>query len=239
MIIFDGVSIDSVAPVAIEDIKVSPIRLSPIVRPRAINWGSEFVRMRGGERTISVTFSLLQQNMIERQESIINIAKWAKSDAEHNLELPIDHMRYLTCVCTERPEPSTRVWWENKLRLVFTCFSNPYWSSKAVKTFYLSDANPLTVFIQGDAPPRMRITRANTSGGTMVRAFTVDGETISFNSSLPTGTLRIDVNNQIATVGNNSAMQYYEPTSTFFIPHTGSQTIQAANTYFYYRERWQ
>jgi hypothetical protein len=42
MIVFDGVSIDSVAPVMIEDIKVSPIRYNPVVRPRAIRFGSEF-----------------------------------------------------------------------------------------------------------------------------------------------------------------------------------------------------
>ena len=127
MIVFDGVTLDSVAPVAVEDIRVSPIRYNPVVRPRAIRFGSEFVRMGGGERTITVSLAVLDKNKITRHEAFMNLSAWAKTDKEYKLELPTDPTRYLFCVCTAKPEPSTRAWWENKLKLVFTCYENGVW----------------------------------------------------------------------------------------------------------------
>ena len=58
MIVFDGVTLESIANVMIEDIRVSPIKYNAVVRPRAVRFGSEFVRMGGGERTVSITFAL-------------------------------------------------------------------------------------------------------------------------------------------------------------------------------------
>ena len=55
MIVYNGVSIDSVAPVMIEDIRVAPIRYNPVSRPRAIRFGSEWVRMGGGDRTVTIS----------------------------------------------------------------------------------------------------------------------------------------------------------------------------------------
>ena len=47
MIIFNGVSLDSVGDIRVEDIRVSPIPYNPVTRPRAIRFGSEFIRMGG------------------------------------------------------------------------------------------------------------------------------------------------------------------------------------------------
>ena len=44
MIIFDGVDIQSVAGVKIEDVRGSPIDFAPVSRPRAVSAGSYFVR---------------------------------------------------------------------------------------------------------------------------------------------------------------------------------------------------
>lgn len=235
MIVFDGVSLDSVAKVDIDDVYVSPIQYDFITRPRAIRAGSDFVRSRAGARTITITFALLDDNMVNRQKSIMAITQWAKNDKEYKLELPGHPEHYLVATCTERPNPSLRQWWEGSLRLVFTCFDNPYWNSKYEKR-YAGTSTPTTIFVQGDAPPIVRIYRRNAS--TFVRSFTIDSETISFNDSLPQGNLYIYLNDQTATVGDASAMQYFVPTSTFPTPHTGSQDI-TGQAYFYYRERWQ
>lgn len=232
MIIYNGVSIDSIAPVSIEDIKVSPIRLSPIVRPRAINWGSEFVRMGGGERTITITFAILENNSVIRHESFLNITKWAKSDKEYRLELPLDNIRFLSCVCTEKPEPSTRAWWENKLRLVFTCYTNPYWTSKNEKTVACGTA----FSVLGDALPLMRITRT-LSGAASNQSYSNSVQTMTF-TTIPAGDMVIDLNAQTAAVGNTSIMQYYQPSGSFIIPALGAQTITGTGTVSY-RERWE
>ena len=232
MIVFDGITLESVAPVKIEDIRVSPIKYNPVVRPRAIRFVADFVRMGGGERTVSVTFSLPVMNNVVRNEYLMNIRQWAKSDKEYRMELPVDPLRYLTCVCTAKPEPSTRQWWENKLRLVFTCYENPYWTSKGEKTVACG-----TQFVAlGDAPPLTQIKRALNSSASN-QSYSDGTNTMTF-STIPAGNLVIDLNNQTAAVGNTDIMQYYQPSGSFIIPKAGVQTITGTGT-VYFRERWE
>jgi phage-related protein len=232
MIVFDGVSIDSVAPVMIEDIKVSPIRYNPVVRPRAIRFGSEFVRMVGGERTVVVTFAILEKNKVLRQEAFRNLSMWAKTDKEYKIELPQDPLRYLQCVCTGKPEPSTRAWWENKLRVTFTCCSNPYWTDKAEK----SVACGTSFFVHGDAPPLMQVRRTLSSAASS-QSYGDGTHTMTFGT-IPAGEMVIDANEQTAVVGNNSIMQYYQPAGAFIVPKVGANNITGTGT-VYYRERWE
>ena len=232
MIVFNGVSINSVANVKIEDIRVSPIAYNPVARPRAIRFGSDFVRMGGGTRTVDILFAVLDDNKVTRQEAFLNLAKWARSDAEYMLELPQDPNKYLMCVCTSKPDPSTRAWWENKLKLVFTCFDNPYWTSKAEK----SVACGTQFNVLGDAPPLMRIERTLSSSASN-QSYSNGSETMTF-STISSGNMVIDLNNQTAKVGSNSIMQYYQPSGSFIIPKTGTQTITGTGT-VKYKERWE
>ena len=83
MIIYDGVSIESVADVKIEDVRVSPIQFDEVTHPRAIRGGSDFVRSRAGTRTVAVTFALLDDDQINRQKKLDAISMWAKNDKEY------------------------------------------------------------------------------------------------------------------------------------------------------------
>lgn len=232
MIVFNGVALESVAPVSIEDIRVSPIKYSPVVRPRAVRFGSEFVRMGGGERTITLSFALLERNTVARQEHLRALSMWAKTDAEHRLELLTDPSKYLTCVCTSKPEPSVRAWWENKLKLTFTCYENPYWTAKEEKSVACGTA--FTVI--GDAPPLMRIERSLGSAASN-QTYSNGAQAMTF-STIPAGSMVIDLNSQTAKVGASSIMQYYQPSGSFLIPRTGTQTISGTGT-VKYRERWE
>lgn len=232
MIVYNGVSLDSVGDIRIEDIKVSPIRYNPVVRPRAIRFGSDFVRMGGGDRTITVSFACLEKNAIVRHETLMNLSKWARTDAEYRIELPTDPNNYLVCVCTSKPEPSTRAWFENKLRLVFTCYNNPYWTSKQEKSVACGTA--FTVL--GDAPPFMRIER--TLGSSASSQSYSDGTNTMTFSTIPAGDMVIDLNNQTARVGTTSIMQYYQASGFFILPKTGTQTITGTGT-VKYRERFE
>lgn len=232
MIVFNGVALESVANVKIDDIRVSPIKLNPVARGRAIRFGSEFVRMGGGERTVTITFALLDRNEVNRHAAIMAISQWAKTDAEYRLELPNEPNRYLTCVCTSKPEPSTRQWWESKLRLVFTCYDNPYWTSKNEKS--VSCGTSFNVL--GDAPPLMTITRTLTSTASN-QTYSNGTQSMTF-TTVPSGTMTIDLNRQTAAVGSSSIMQYYNPSGRFIIPKTGTQTISGTGT-VNYKERWE
>lgn len=232
MIFYGGVSIESVAPVMIEDIKVSPIKYNPVVRQRAVRFGADFVRMGGGERKIVITFAILDKSQVNRQEAFIALSKWAKTDAEYKLELPEDPARYLMCVCTGKPEPSTRAWWENKLRLTFSCYDNPYWTAKAEKTVACGTAfNAL-----GSAPPLMQIKRTLSSAASS-QSYSDGTHTMTF-STIPAGNMVIDANRQTAQVGSTSIMGYYQPSGSFIVPKVGAQTITGTGT-VYYRERWE
>ena len=232
MIVFDGVSLESIAGVMVEDVRVNPIDYDPVTRPRAMQGGSDFVRNRAGTRTIAITFALLDDNKVSRQNALMAISQWAKTDQEYRLDLPGHPDHYLMAVCTSKPEPSLRQWWESKLRLVFTCYDNPYWNSVKEK----SVACGTTFWALGDAPPLMRI--ENTFGSEASnQSYTMGGKTITF-STIPAGNLVIDLNRQTAVVGSSSIMQYYNVNSRFPIPKPGTITVTGTGT-VKYRERWQ
>lgn len=233
MIIFDGVDMQSVANVKIEDVRVSSIQYAPLARARSSSAGSVFVRNRAASRTVTVTFALLKENRNTRQAALDAINAWAKTDQEYRLELPGHPDHYLMAVCTQKPEPSLRQWWEPKLRLVFSCFDDPFWNAKVEKSVACGTA----FYALGDAPPRMRIERTLSSAASN-QAYAMDGHTMTF-STIPAGDMVIDLDptKQTAKVGTTSIMQYYTMTSRWIIPRTGQQTITGTGT-VKYRERF-
>jgi phage-related protein len=232
MIIYNGVDLTETVPVMIEDIAVSPIELYPVARRRAIEFGSEFVRMSGGNRNITITFALLENDPAERENLLQTLRDWANIGAEGTLELPEFENRHLECAVTMLPDHSYRKWWENKLRLQFTCFNNPYWTSNE-----LIEVPCGTVFsIGGSAKPLMTIeyrgnkplTNQTFNNGTCAMTF----------STIPAGSLVIDLNRQTAAIGGTSIMQYYTPISNWIVPKVGAnQRITGVGT-IKYRERW-
>ena len=230
MITFNGIPISSIAPVMIEDIRVSPIALNPVARERAVQGGAEFVRMRDGSRTVSITFALLEDDPVVRAAHLEHLRTWAKRDKEYPLMIYTVPGKYLTAVCTGFPEPSIRQWWESKLRITFTCFDNPYWTSLAERSVPCG-----TAFVAlGDAPPLMRIEHIQTAASALT--YSLDGRTMTF-SQVPSGNLVIDLNRQTAAVDALSIMSTYTFTSRFLIPRTGTQTITGTGT-VKFRERW-
>lgn len=232
MIVFDGISLNSVAGVKIKDVQVFPIEYDEVTRPRAVRAGSDFVRSRAGTRKVQITFGLLDDNMINRQAALLAISQWAKNNKEYKLELPGHPDYYLMALCTDKPEPSLRQWWESKLKLVFTCIENPFWNAKYEK----SVACGTQFNVLGDAPPLMRIERTLGSAASN-QSYALDGRTMTF-SSIPAGSMVIDLDNQTAYVGSSDIMQYYNVNSKFLIPRTGVQIISGTGT-VKYRERWQ
>lgn len=233
MIVFDGISLNSVAGIKVKDVQVSPIQYDEVTRPRAIRSGSDFVRSRAGTRTVVITFALIEENDINRQAALLAISQWAKNDKEYRLDLPGHPEHYLMAICTDKPEPSLRQWWESKLRLVFTCYNNPYWNAKDEKSVACGTA----AYIFGDAPPLMRIERTVSGSAASNQTYSLDGRSMTF-SSIPVGNMVIDLDNQTASVGNTDIMQYYIVNSRFLVPRTGSVNIAGTGT-VKYRERWQ
>lgn len=236
MIVFNGVALEQVAPVKVVDILVSPIQMSAVARQRPVTWGADFVRMSGGSRTVSIEFALLTDDRETRQNQLAAITRWARSDVPGRLEIPNRRGVYLEAICTALPEPSLRQWWESKLRVVFTTYDNPYWTSVGEK----SAACGTQFTVLGDAPPLMRIERTLSSAVSSTQTYSNGSESMSF-SAIPAGNMVIDLNRQTAAVTNGttttSIMNNYSFASSFLIPRTGAQTITGTGT-VKWRERW-
>lgn len=230
MILFDGVDLQDIAPVKIDDIRVSPISTSPQTRQR-VGFGQDWVRMTGSERTVTVTFALLDDDRDRRHSLLEAIKEWAQPYQEKMLQLPMDATRHLDCRCTGYPEPSYRQWWESKLRLVFTTFENPYWTAN--DETQVPCGTPFS--IGGTAPPLITISRRLTSK-VANQTFSANGHSMFFEQ-IPAGNLVIDLNKQTAAVSGTSIMMYFGKTSRFIQPVTGNITIAGTGTVTY-RERW-
>lgn len=231
MILFNDVAMESIAPVMIEDIRVSPIPLNVTARQRPLNAGADFVRVVGGTRTVAITFGLLTQEPNARQAQLMALTQWARSEQPGRLELPYHSGVHLLALATNLPEPSTRQWWENKLRLVFTCY-DPYWRSNMGRSCACGTA--FTVL--GDAPPLMQIRHTFDASASDV-AYADGADTMTF-SEIPAGDLVIDLNAQTAAVDGESIMGAYVYGSHFLRPQTGTQTVTGTGT-VYWRERWE
>lgn len=232
MIEFNGIGLESIAPVKIDDIEVSPIRMNATARQRPIRWGADFVRMTGGSRTVTITFALLTMDANLRRQQLDQITAWARSDQPQKLTLPTFPGVYLECICTELPAPSMRQWYQDKMRIVFTTYDNPYWTSENEKS--VACGTQFTAL--GNAEPLMRVERTLASAAAS-QAYSNGEETMTF-SSIPAGNLVIDLNRQTAAVDGQSIMQYYTFSSAFILPRTGAQTITGTGTVIW-RERWE
>lgn len=232
MIRFNNVDLTETLPVKIEDIVVSPIQLNPVARPRPIQYGAEFVRMSGGTRNVTVTFALLDIDISEREQFLQDLRNWASIGAEYTLELPQFTNRHLECAATMLPDHSFRKWWENKLKIQFTCFNNPFWTSNELIEVPCGN----TFSIGGSAQPLMTIER---NGVTPLSNVTyTNGESAMTFSSIPAGNLVIDLNRQTAAVSGTSIMQYYNPLSVWIVPKVGAYQYINGNGVIKYRERW-
>ena len=232
MIKFNNKDMTDLFPVKIEDIAVSPVRLSPVARQRATGAGAVFVRQHVGTRTVTISFALLDMDIDNREQTMLDLEAWAYTETEKTLVLPQFDTRHLECICTQFPDHSYRKWWENKLRLVFTCFDNPFWTSNDL----IEVKCGATFSVGGTAPPLMTIER---NGSSVLRSqvYATKSESMTFDT-IPGGALVIDLNRQTAAIGKTSIMQYYLPSSKWITPKVGANQYITGNGVVKYRERW-
>ena len=230
MIVFNGVDLENIAPVKIDDISVGQIQITPTAQQR-VGFGQDFVRMTGGNRNITITFALLEYDLNERYKLLESIKEWAQPFKEGILSLPMYEKAHFDVRCTAFPEPSYREWWENNLRLIFTTFENPYLTSDDE---IRAQCN-VPFAIGGTAPPLMKITRRLTNK-VANQTYSANGKSMFF-TQIPAGNLTIDLNKQTADVSGTSIMQYFSQTSKFIEPVTGNLNITGNGTIIY-RERW-
>ena len=229
MIVFNGMALENIAPVKIEDIRVSPIIQTPVARDRPITAGMTFVRSHEGTRTVSITFAIIEQDLDLRQKHIEAVTAWALSDKPAPMLLPFRTGKYIEVICTGLPEPSTRQWWESRLNLTFTAY-DPYFYDLTEKS--AECGNEFTV--RGNALPKMRIEATLDESGDL--EFSDGTNTMEFEG-VAAGDVVIDLNRQTAKVGSTSIMDKFTFTSRFIPPKLGTMTITGDGT-VKWREAW-
>lgn len=231
MITLNGIDLEEIAPVKIDDIRVSPIGLNPVARQRAVTWGQDFVRTHGASRTVTITFAILDMDKDERYQFISDITSWARVGEKSQIRLPMMPDCHLDVSCTGLPEPSYRMWWESKLRLTFTTFENPYWTSNNEITAGCNQ----DITIGGNAPPLMRIERT-LSTSSANQSYSCGDQNMLF-SQIPAGNLVIDLNNKISAVSGTNIDHLLTPTSEYITPANGTIRIKGVGSVVY-NERW-
>ena len=230
MIIYKGMALESIAPVKIEDIRVSPIIQTPVARDRPVNAGMTFIRAHEGTRTVGITFAIMEQDFAARQQYIEAITAWALSDRPAPLILPFHTGKALDVICTGLPEPSTRQWWESRLNVNFTAY-DPFFYAMTEKTEDCGTA----FFVRGNAAPKMQIAATLAESGDLTYS---DGTNTMAFTGVPAGDLLIDLSKQTAQVDGVSIMDKFGFTSQFIIPKLGAMTITGTGT-VKWREAWQ
>ena len=231
MIYFNGTALERVAPVMVEDIRISPIQRTVTARQRPVIGGADFVRVRDGARTVTINFGLPVDDPDARQAALVAISRWAATDQEGRLVLPHKDGKFLSCICTNLQEPSMRQWWESRLNIIFTTYDNPYFTSIAERAVGCGTQ----LVTGGDAMPLMRI-EATLIDESSDLTYSNGAQTMSF-TGVPAGELVIDLNRQTATLDGDSIMDKYVFGGDFITPRIGAQTITGTGTVLW-RERW-
>ena len=230
MIYFNGRALESVAPVKIEDIRVSPIIQAPVARDRPIRGGAAFIRQHDGIRTVNITFAILEQDYDKRQRYIEAVTMWAlQAEEPAAMNLPYHRNRTLYVVCTGLPEPSARQWWESRLNLTFTAY-DPYFYDITEKSAECG----VPFYVGGNAAPKMRIEKTMSASGNLTYS---DGTNTMQFTGVAAGNVVIDLTKQTAQEGGLSIMDKFALTSRFIVPHTGYITITGTGI-VRWREAW-
>lgn len=230
-LIFDGVDIETISPVKIIDITVGQPKQSVVTAPRPISPGQAFIRSTYTTRVITVQFALLITSPIEREAALQALRAWAHPGQPGTLTVDSRPGQSITAVCTGLPDPSMRQWWEDKLKITFTCY-DPLFVDITEQTA----ASGAQAVVLGDAPPLAYLTIDVGSGYNTVTV--TDGtRTLTLSGQMSAGTITIDLEHEKITHsvdGNISSLLTL--TSRFPQLKIGINTITGA--ILHYKPRW-
>jgi predicted phage tail component-like protein len=231
MVLFNGVSLEDVAPVIIGNvfIPLPPIRSEWQDKP--VSSGSRFVRKKYDKREIKIEFCLPVVDADERADYINAIARWANSDAPLALELSKRPGKYIMATVSKLHSPSTGEWWE-KLSIEFTA-CDPFFidlSESAV-------ACGLPFQVNGDDPASGYILNTNTTS-VVDPEWTLDADqSVALDGTIAAGTIKVDLDKKTVTLDDVSQMANLTLQSRFFELTPGLHTITGDGRLLY-MQRW-
>lgn len=234
MVEYNGVTLESVAPVRIIDIVLSPPAVTVTAQSHALTDGARFVRCKRGERTVTITFALLTEDYAARRAQLAAITAWASSSALAPLSIITEPGGYLQAICTAYPAQSGRQFWE-VLTLTFTAYDPRF---IGCVEYTLPVLRP--VIVAHNEPPLMRIEQDITTSISSP-SWALEDSKLQLSGAVGVGRLVIDFERQTITLNGQSIMNQFTIDSRFFVLKQGANTVictGGAGGTLYWRERW-
>lgn len=234
MVEFNGVDMSDVAPVLLLDIAVASPAVQATTQSRPLSDGTSFVRRTRGERTVAVSFVLMEQHAEKRRNALAALTAWLASPHPLPLRTTPEENGYLLAVCTRYPDQSSRQYWE-ALEIVFTAFDPAYRS-------LAENVQPVDspVMVARSEPPLMRIEQRIDQPLTAPR-WTLGSAHLELTGTVGVGQLIIDFDQQTILLNGQSALRQLTIDSVFFTLNQGANRIVCtggAGGTLYWRERW-
>ena len=234
MVEYNGVTLESVAPVRIIDIALGSPAVAITAQSHALADGARFLRRKRGERTVTITFVLLTDDYAARRTQLAAITAWASSSVPAPLCIATEPGGYLQAVCTTYPSQSSRQFWE-VLTLAFTA-CDPRFVGCAEYTLPVSRP----VIVVHNEPPMMHIEQ-DVSASISNPSWALGAHKLQLSGSVGVGRLVIDFERQTITLNDQSIMNQLTIVSRFFMMKQGANAIACtggAGGILYWGEWW-
>lgn len=233
MVEFDGVQIESVAPVKLDDVFISAPSVELTTQSVPLMDGVRFVRSKRGTRTVTVPFAVMEDNEEIRRNHIKAVTEWATSKGLCTLRTSQEKNGYLLAVCSQLPDESSKKFWDI-MTLAFVAVDPCY-----IENTEHSQNVTAAVNLTGKEAPMIRIEQ--TVSSVLTNPTWRCGETHITLSRVTAGRLIIDLYSQTITLNGESIMEQMTIDSDFFEMSKENNKIictNGAGGVLYWRKRW-
>ena len=235
MVVFNGVSLESKAPVSLIDITEQAPEVQVVQQENAARGGAHFARRSYGTRAITLTLALPCRDMAQRAAHIRSIVAWATSEAPKRLELPQYEGLYLNALCTSLPGVSAKNWWDT-FEMEFTALDPAFYDGQE-HSAALGEA----CVIGGTTNAKLWLTQRIETAITHPRWQLSPTHFIELAGEIAPGELLIDFDERFVTLGGVSLMQKVSLASRFFSWMPGERSVtgtSGAAGMLHWQERW-
>ncbi|MEG2621405.1 MAG: phage tail family protein [Clostridia bacterium] len=233
---YNGVALQNAVPGArVLDVVVQPLPISVSKLERLMMDGSNFVRKRVMQRTITIELELpLNDAVGAYAENARKLRSWAEASEEKELEVPDYPSKKIASILTGISDISINEWYK-PVKLTFTAFSEPRFVSLTE-----SEGAVGTQFtVAGDAEVRPKITHV-VSSRLSAPEWTLDSShSIRLTGTYSSGTIVIDLEKGYVSRNGSSIMTELNQNSRFIGYLKGNHTITGpSGGAIAWRERW-
>lgn len=159
--------------------------------PYAERDGSRFIRQRRNSLSVSVLFTVMEQDVERRKDIISRVQTWAAGTPGNLIRVEINDRpgQFLFARCTEFPSVASAHKWQEQLRVQFAAYERPYWLDSIPSSATVSGSVG-TMFVPGAGETLCEVSVENVGSNAVTTIRMTVGETSITVSSLNLSTGR-------------------------------------------------